>query len=150
MTSSRRIYYISAFGKWKIKSKTLIVLYSSINCISGDTSYPSNKAVHVFDRHYVRHQHKIIKVKRSLYRPRQGPGGSRRFSDTLHTKATRLSALRTGRLHPQERSLVHISVRGSVNPRATLRPEGLIKNVKDSIGNRTRDIPACSAVSQDT
>ena len=94
----------------------------------------------------------IVKVKQSHYRP----WGFQevvapRFQDNRHMKVVR-SALRTGRLYPEETFLVLISVRSWVNPRAIVRPEGLCqwKKSNGTIGNRTRDLPACSAVPQRT
>jgi hypothetical protein len=64
----------------------------------------------------------------------------------------RLSALRAGGTLLTGSFQALISVGGSVELRALVRLEGLgqLKNSDDLIGNRTRDLPACSVVPQPT
>ena len=71
----------------------------------------------------------LVKGKAVPLQARRGPEGSRKlmFPDFVTTAQDggTLSALRTGRLYPQEILLVLISVRGWVDHRATVWPEGL-------------------------
>jgi len=72
-----------------------------------------------------------------------------RFRDNRHVKVLRLSALRTGRLYP----LPPGSIPGTHFCQKLLGPWCGRKdyvNEKDTIGNRSRVLPGCSAVRQPT
>ena len=77
---------------------------------------------------------------------------SPRFQDNRHMKVVGLSALHTGRLYPAG------NIPGTHLCQRLSRPQGQsaagrimsMKNSNDTIGNRTRDLPACSSVPQPT
>ena len=98
----------------------------------------------------------IMEVKQSHYKPGQALSvpagwGSQISRQSVHEGGKVVSSTHRPLL-PQEIFLVIISVRGWVDPSATVRPEGLCqcKSYNDTIGNRTRAFPSCSAVLQPT
>ena len=96
-----------------------------------------------------------VKVKQSHYRPGQAlrvPGGrgSQISRHSAHEGDKVVSRTHRPPLPPQEIFLVLISVRGSINPQGHSAAGRIMsmKNSNDTIGNRNRDFPACSAVLQ--
>jgi hypothetical protein len=91
-----------------------------------------------------------VKVKQSHYRPEQAlrvprVWGSQILRQMAHAGGKVVSPTHRPPL-PQEIFLVLLSVRGWVDPRAIVRIMSM-KNF-NAIGNRSRDLPVCSAVPQ--
>jgi hypothetical protein len=89
---------------------------------------PTNVETIAHNHHiYYVHVFTKVKVKPSRYKPGQAPWFQKAdgpgFLYNRHMKVVRLSALRTGRLYPQDGFLVLMSVTGCVDPRTTMRPE---------------------------
>ena len=75
-----------------------------------------------------------------------------RFQDNRHMKVVRLSALRTGRLYPSGNIPATNFCQRLSRPQDHIATGRIMstKNSNDTIGNRTRDLPACNAVPQPT
>ena len=88
-------------------------------------------------------------TKLSHYRPGQVLRAAGRWdSQNFETVGTwRRSVLRTGRLYPQEEPLYSYLVVSTTGPKCG-RKEKVNEKSRWPIGNRTRDLPACSALPQ--
>ena len=110
----------------KSKSETHILIIFHIHCLAA-FSFKGSSFYRDYRQFYLQKHTRILRGKGKAI-PLQawkGPCGFQedeapRFQDNRHMKVVRLSALYTGHLYPQEIFLVLISVRGWVNPTASV------------------------------
>ena len=98
-----------------------------------------------------------IKVKQSLWQGRTGPECSRRLRfpgvpENRNMKAVRLSSLRTGHLFPPPKYCWYSFLLEAESTRGYSAAGRVMsmKHYNHTIGDRTRELPACSAVPQST
>ena len=95
-----------------------------------------------------------ITVKQSHYRSRQtqrlpGVWGSQISRQSSHEGRKIVSPTHRPPLFPRKYSWYSFLLRGWVDPRAIVRPEGLCQwKIPTTLGNRTRNLRSCSAVPQ--
>ena len=131
--------------KVKLSMNVKVIMYINLWCVLLIVQCENVRGI--FDPYHVFNFSKGKSVPLQAW---TGPEDSRklRLPDfvTMAQDGGRLSALRTGRLYPQEILLVLISVRGWVDLRAIVRSEGFYVNEKstDTSWDRTSDLPICS------
>ena len=148
----RRVFFVQV--KTQLSCDVFIII---LTCFGLDNGPSSGHKTYIWGYYTVWFiKWDMVKVKKGKAVPLQawtGPEGSRklRFPDFVTTaqEGGRLSALRTGRLYPQEILLVLISVRGWVDPRAIVRSEGfcVCEKSTDTSWVWTSDLPICSTAS---
>jgi len=134
---------------WKLFSASIKAVFRLLSLHTRDINQP------VINR-FVSYQFETVKAKQSHYTPRQ----ALRFPGVWVSQISRQLAHKRGNVvSPTHRPpLSPGNIPGTHFCHRLSRPQGhseagrfmLMKNCSDTMGNRTRDLPACSAVPQPT
>ena len=91
------------------------------------------------------------RVKLFPYKPKRPIGHKAVETYRISRQSASCQPYAPAAFNPQKLYLILISVTGWVDSKAIVQPEGLsMKNYNDTIGNQTRDLPACRAGRQPT